>query len=98
MVYSTELFVMVVFILGTPILTGIIRSSRIPGAPFFITAYVLLTLSNIFTVVEGLWFERLFNALEHVSVFASSLSILAAVIALLRARRRMNESSREVSE
>ena len=90
LVYSTELFVMIVFILGTPILAMILRSSRIPGSGLFIAAYTMLTLSNIFTVVEGLWFEALFNILEHVSVFAGSLVLLAALITLLRARRRTN--------
>jgi len=89
-VYSTEVFVMIIYIIGVPLFAGVIRSADLPGAGLFITAYLFLVLSNTFTVVEGLWFESLFNFLEHASITISSMLFFAATSRLLAADQNRN--------
>jgi len=90
MVYSTELFVMIIYIIGVPLFAGVIRSADLPGAGFFIIAYLFLAISNIFTVAEGLWFESLCNFIEHVSITISSMFFFAATSKLLTTDRNRN--------
>lgn len=76
---TSEVFGMVVYLLCLPLcITGIV-SSRVPGGRFFILAYVCLSASTIFTVVEEFWLEEVLNYLEHLAIFLSSLLFFLAV-------------------
>ena len=79
---STEVFVMVIFIVGCPFFYFMLRDSDLRGRKFFKLAYVLLTLSNIFTVVEEFWLYSLFNTCEHLCITIASIMMLVAVIKL----------------
>ena len=79
---TTEFFVMCIFIAGWPFIFIILRDADLPGRKFFMIAYVSLTFSNIFTVVEELWLETFFNLMEHLLILAAAIMILIAVIQL----------------
>jgi membrane protein implicated in regulation of membrane protease activity len=85
---SSEIFVMVVFIIGTPIVYFTLRDSELPAHHLFMTAYLLLLFSNIFTVVEGFLFYSLLNFLEHLFITFAAFTLLAAVIKLTARERR----------
>lgn len=84
---------MIIYIIGVPIFIGVIRSANLPGAVVFISAYVCLLLSNIFTVLEEFWFAAQFNFLEHVSITISAVLFFAAIGRLLASRSRKNRSA-----
>jgi hypothetical protein len=90
MVYPTEVFVLIINIFGVPLFAAVVRSANLPGAGLFVIAYLCLMLSNIFTVVEGLWLESLFNLLEHASITVSSVFFLFAVRQLCLVREQHN--------
>lgn len=77
---STEVFVMIIFISGLPFFYAIFRDSGLNGKVFFMLAYIVLTLSNCFTVVEEFWLNRLFNMGEHLSIAIGAFFMLAAVL------------------
>jgi hypothetical protein len=79
---STEVFAMAIFITGGPFFYFILRDSDLQGRRFFMWAYALLMLSNIFTVVEEFWLNSLFNTCEHSSIAIGSIMILVAVFKL----------------
>lgn len=81
---STEVFVMAIFIAGVPFFYFILQDSDLQGRIFFMLAYVLLTLSNIFTVLEEFWLNTLFNTLEHIFITLGSISMLVAIIKLTK--------------
>ena len=83
MIFSTEVFVMIINLIGLPLFAGVIRSARLPGSRFFVLAYFSLMLSNIFTVVEELRLSYWFNFLEHASVTMSSIFFFFAIRALI---------------
>jgi hypothetical protein len=76
---TSEVFGMVVYLLCLPLCIIGIVSSRVPGGRFFIVAYVCLTASTIFTVVEEFWLKEVFNLLEHFFIFLSSILFMLAV-------------------
>lgn len=76
---TSEVFGMVVYLLCLPLCIIGIVSSRVPGGRFFILAYVCLTASTIFTVAEEFGFKEVFNHLEHLFIFLSSLLFFLAV-------------------
>ena len=80
MLLSSEIFVLAIFIIGGPFFYCILRDSCLPGCKFFMWAYLLLTLSNIFTVVEEFWLNSFFNTCEHSSIAIASILLLVAVI------------------
>lgn len=80
---TTELFVMVIYVLCLPIVLIGFRSAQVPGAVFFILAYSCMVLSNIFTVIEAFWLEEIFNFLEHSCLLVSSACMLMAVKILI---------------
>ena len=79
---STEVFVMSIFIFGLPFFYAILCNSGMPGRKSFMTAYILLTLSNIFTVIEEFWLNAFFNLCEHCFITLGSLAMLIAIINL----------------
>lgn len=87
MILSTELFVMVVFIIGFPLFTGALRGAELPGSLFFILSYLFLLLSNIFTVIEEFCLYNVFNTLEHLMIAAGALMMLIAVWTLTKAKQ-----------
>ena len=93
MVYPTEVFVMIINIIGVPLFAGVVRSARLPGAGSFVLAYFFLMLSNICTVLEGFWFGSLFNLFEHASITVSSVFFLLAVSRFCSGRERKKQSS-----
>ena len=87
---STEIFAMSIFITGCPFFYAILRDSELQGRRFFMWAYALLMISNIFTVVEEFWLNSLFNTCEHASIALSSTMILVAVIKLTTKKKPEN--------
>jgi len=79
---------MIIYIIGVPLFIGVLRSADLPGAGFFISAYVCLLLSNIFTVLEGFWFAAQCNFIEHASITCSAVFFYIAIDRLLANRSR----------
>lgn len=49
---------------------------RIPHSHLLLSALLFFLLSNVFTICEGMWMERFYNALEHLT-YMVSLIIMA---------------------
>lgn len=86
MVSSTELFVMIIYMIGLPLLVGVVRSANLPGSKFFLTAYFFLMLSNIFTVIEDRWFGVWCNVLEHACITVGAILFSLAIRTLIVSR------------
>lgn len=82
MLVSTEVFVMAIFIAGCPFFFIMLRDSEIPGRRFFLCSYLLLTFSNIFTVVENFGFHAFFNVGEHLFITLGAITFLIALVQL----------------
>ena len=97
---SSEIFVMVIFIIGLPIIIFILRDSDLPEHRFFMAAYLLLSFSNIFTVVEEFKYGVLFNFLEHLFITAASIFFFTAVLKLTSRQKKagMNTDTGEAIE
>lgn len=91
---STEVFVMVIFIAGGPFFYLILWDSNLQGREFFMTAYILLAFSNIFTVVEEFWLNWFFNLCEHAFITMGAAMLLAAVMKLTAKAGRANHPRR----
>lgn len=94
---STEVFVMTIFIAGFPFFYIILRDSKMKGRISFLWAYIFLTLSNVFTVVEEFRWNTLFNSLEHLFITFGAIMLLVAVISLTTEKnhQRMNGPSED---
>lgn len=79
---STEVFVMVIFIVGLPFFYAILKNSGMRGGGFFMISYLLMTLSNTFTVLEEFWLNGLFNFCEHAFITAGAVMMLSGVLKL----------------
>ncbi len=77
---STELFVVVVHLIGYPLFLGSIGKSGIRGKYCFIGAYTFILLSNILTVAENLLFAEILNICEHLSISIAAILLFAAVM------------------
>ena len=88
---SSEIFVMVIFLIGVPIILFTLHESDLPEHRFFMAAYILLAFSNIFTVVEEFWLGAFFNFLEHLFITIASFVFFIAVI-------RMTSRQKSVSQ
>ena len=88
---SSEIFVMVIFIIGIPIIFFTLRDSDLPERRLFMGAYLILVLSNIVTVVEEFRFNALFNFFEHFFIAAASFMFLLAVIRMTSPRRTVSK-------
>ena len=86
MMLSTEFFVLTIFIAGVPFFYALLRDSGIHGWGYFFTAYLLLTFSNVFTVVEGFWYSAFFNLCENSFISFASITLLIAVIKFIKKR------------
>ena len=84
---------MVIFIIGVPLIIVTLRDTHLPESRLFITAYLFLVFSNIFTVLEGVCFESLLNFLEHLFVTIASIIILVAVCRLTSVIFSENDST-----
>lgn len=85
---TSEVFVMVLFIVGIPFFPVILRGARLPEYRLFILCYLLLTLSNVFTVVEEFWFGKIFNMLEHLFIACTAICMCVAVFRLTSGKGR----------
>jgi len=90
---STEVFVMIIFISGMPFFYTIFRDSGLKGAGYFIMAYISLTLSNCFTVLEEFWLNSLFNFGEHLFIAIGSAMMLTAIWKMTCGGKRNHQDS-----
>lgn len=74
MTLSTEVFVLMIFLIGFPLFWGVLRNAKLPGARWFLLTYFFMLCSNIFTVLEEFAWNTLFNTLEHASLCAGAFS------------------------
>lgn len=81
---STEVFVMIIFIVGLPFYHAMLHRADLPGHRFFMTAFMFLTVSNIFTVIEEFWFNYFFNICEHSFIALGSIMLLIAALKLTK--------------
>ncbi len=63
---------------------------RIPRSNLLLSSLLFFLLSNVFTVCEGLWLERVFNALEHLC-YTVALLLLAIWSRLLYRQRESSD-------
>lgn len=76
---TTEIFVLVLFILSFPISITLLKSAELPGDRYFFSAYIFLLLSNAFTVIEEYFFYEFFDLLEHFSIAMSAFLLFLAI-------------------
>jgi hypothetical protein len=92
-VFQDSEIVTLLFTLATlPVLPVILRGLQLPGRRLFVAAYLCMAAGYVFTVVEGIIWRDAFNFVEHLAYAASGLCMLAGVIALTRAERRVRET------
>ena len=84
---STEFFVLIIFVVGAPFFYSLLRDSDIHGWGYFFLAYVLLTFSNVFTVIEEFWYNAFFNLCEHTFIAFASITLLVAVFKFLKKKK-----------
>lgn len=84
---STEVFVMIIFISGLPFFYALLRDCDLEGRLYFGTGYILLTLSNIFTVIEEFWLYAFFNASEHACIAGGAFMMFIAILKMVKACR-----------
>jgi len=94
MIISSEIFDLVVDLIGMPLCWLLIRNTNLAGASFLLGALFSLLLSNIFTVIEGFYRETFFNGLEHMTITLSAVLIFVFVVNLIRqAKKDSNKST-----
>lgn len=76
---STELFVMTIFIAGSPFFYFVLRDSDLRGRNYFMYAFLSLVFSNIFTVIEEFGMYTFFDTCEHVFITIASIMMFIAV-------------------
>jgi hypothetical protein len=91
MTLTTEIFVLAVFLLALPVLFFLFKSTQFPGAHCFLTAFIFLLCSNIFTVIEMWIYPGLCNLLEHLSITLSSVFFFIALRVFINARLKSLE-------
>jgi len=64
------------------------RWKNLPGSKIFIVSFILFTFGWFFTVIEGIFFEVLFNLLEHLCYICSSLMLVIWTIIYYKRRSR----------
>ena len=81
MVQGTEGLLLAVSVILAPIIIYVLRRIDLPSKQYFALALVALTLSYLFTVLEGFFAHDLLNVLEHAMLAISG--VLFAVSAWL---------------
>ncbi|MCE9573368.1 MAG: hypothetical protein K8W52_09440 [Deltaproteobacteria bacterium] len=79
---STEVFVLVIFLCGLPFFHAMLRDPALRGRRLFFLAYVLLTVSNVATVLEEWWAHDAFDTCEHLAIMLGAAAMLGAVVQL----------------
>ena len=75
----------VVIVLFIPLFRKAI--AREPFSKYLLASFFFFILSRVFTVIEGLFLENLFNHLEHLCYLAFSLFLLKWVVKHTREAR-----------
>jgi hypothetical protein len=65
MFQESEIVTLIMGIIGICILFTSVKRFRFPGAEYFKGGFTVLFLSYVFTVVEGVLWQDLFNLFEH---------------------------------
>lgn len=76
---STEIFALAIFVIALPVLILIFKPTNLPGAKWFLAAYICLLLSNTFSVIESWVFYDISNFLEHIFTAISSVLFFIAI-------------------
>lgn len=88
---STEIFVLIVFLVALPICIILFKSAQLPGDKYFFLAFVSLLASNLFTVLEAWFFPAALNLLEQFSITLSAFFFLLAMRIFIRERVANND-------
>ncbi len=83
---TTEIFVLAVFVVALPIYLLMLKSAKLPGEIFFLSAYLFFLLSNILTVIEGWILPDIMNIFEHLAITTGSLCFMLGIKALVESR------------
>lgn len=93
---STELFVLLLFLVALPLLLVLFRNSELPGTRFFLWSFLFLLASNVFTVVESWIYPTLFDVLEHLfNTFAAAAFFMAIRQFIISRRNAVQTKSDE---
>jgi len=68
-----------------------IRKQEIPGLILFYVGFFCIFAALIFTVIEGVVWNDLFNTLEHFSYSLAGVSFAAGCIVMLRKEQKRQE-------
>ncbi len=81
---SNEIFVMISFLAGLPIIGILLQKADLPGKLFFFFAYLSFLLSNIFTVTEAFYLYSTMNFLEHFMMLCGAIFTLLGIIRITK--------------
>ena len=84
MLQESEIFCLVLGLIGLPLLKELRARFRLPQADLFMAGYLCTVAAYAFTVAEGFFWPQLCNLLEH---FCYALAALAFAAACLRLSR-----------
>jgi hypothetical protein len=82
MFQESELINLSVSLIAFGIVTLTIRKHEIPGFTLFYTGFCCIFAATLFTVIEGVFWNDLFNTLEHLSYGLGGVSFAAGCILL----------------
>lgn len=73
-----------VLIVLPPSLGMMSRLRDVPGLAFFRAGFAVMCFSYAAAVLEDVWLEQVFNALQHLSVGVAGVLAVAGVVAWIR--------------
>ena len=77
-----EIFNLLLVLVSLVIVLYEIKRRKIPGFQMFLWGFFFICSSRIFTVVEGLFWEDVFNILEHFSYAFAGFTFAAGCLFL----------------
>jgi len=84
MFQESEIIALVVALVGAFLLTFVLTRRKVPELGFFYTGFFFIVAASLFTVVEGVFWNEFFNAVEHLCYALSGISFVLGCWSLLR--------------
>ncbi len=84
MVQANEMINLLLTLAGTILFIVFSRGYSRPPFRYLYAGFLMVLLSSLFTVLEGLFWLDFFNFLEHASLMISGFFFLGEIVRLLR--------------
>ncbi len=88
MIQANEIINLLLTLAGTVLFVIFSRGYTRPPFRYLYTGFILVLLSSLFTVLEGLFWFDLFNFLEHGTLMLAAFFFLGEIVRLIRQGER----------